>query len=197
RCRSRRTSSSWGCRISRAMWNATPSCCGRAHGWIFRCAMPPAGARCSPSRRGFRASRRSRRPCASGRASNNGARLAEAPAQSGPREPNRARNARPMKTPALGPPLVFPLLLGRSGRAQRLTVALRGLDAGETLLDGLLHLLEGADLDLAHALAGDAELAGEILERDRVVAQAACLEDAALALVEHAERLAQGREAVA
>src|SRR5690606_15328397 len=85
----------------------------------------------------------------------------------------------------------------RSGRAQRLTVALRGLDAGETLLDGLLHLLEGADLDLAHALAGDAELAGEILERDRVVAQAACLEDAALALVEHAERLAQRREAVA
>jgi hypothetical protein len=56
------------------------------------------------------------------------------------------------------------------------------LDRGDAGLHRLLHLLEGAHLDLAHALARDAELARQVLERDRVVGQPARLEDAALAL---------------
>src|SRR5260370_4663052 len=56
-------------------------------------------------------------------------------------------------------------------------------------LHGPLHLLEGAHLDLAHALARDAELHREILERHRIIFELACLEDAPLALAEHGERL--------
>ena len=65
---------------------------------------------------------------------------------------------------------------------------LRLLDRGDAGFHRLLHLLEGAHLDLAHALARDAELARQVLERDRVVGQPARLEDAPLALVEHVER---------
>src|SRR2546428_13489447 len=67
----------------------------------------------------------------------------------------------------------------------------RQLHRRDPALHRLLHLLEGAHLDLAHALARDAEFVGEILERDRVVGEAPRLEDAALALVEHGERLAE------
>src|SRR5476651_2253441 len=65
---------------------------------------------------------------------------------------------------------------------------LRLLQSSDTILHRLLHLLEGAHLDLAHALARDAEFGCQILERDRIVRQAARLEDALLAFVEHVER---------
>src|SRR6201993_5535293 len=54
-----------------------------------------------------------------------------------------------------------------------------------------LHLLEGAHLDLTHALARDAELHRQILERHRIIGELACFEDAPLALAEHGERLAK------
>ena len=60
----------------------------------------------------------------------------------------------------------------------------------------LLHLLEGAHLDLARSLARDAELVGELRERERVLGQAPPLEDAPLALVEHGERIGQRLAAV-
>src|SRR6185369_849341 len=64
----------------------------------------------------------------------------------------------------------------------------RLLHGGDAALDRLLHLLERANFDLTHALARDAELGGQLLERDWIVGQAARLEDAPLALVEHVER---------
>ena len=39
----------------------------------------------------------------------------------------------------------------------------------DRVLDRLLHLLEGAHLDLADALARHAELVGKLFERDRLV----------------------------
>ena len=57
----------------------------------------------------------------------------------------------------------------------RLAGKLRQRDAG---LHRSLHLLEGAHLDLAHPLARDAELLGELFERHRVIGEAPCLEDA-------------------
>ncbi len=56
-------------------------------------------------------------------------------------------------------------------------------------LDGLLHLLEGPDLDLADALARDAELGRKVLERHRILGEAAGLEDAPLAIVQRLERV--------
>ena len=67
---------------------------------------------------------------------------------------------------------------------------------GDAVLHRLLHLVEGAHLDLAHALARDAKLGGEVLERDRVIDQPPRLEDAPLALVEHVERIGQRLAAV-
>src|ERR1039457_2095550 len=61
---------------------------------------------------------------------------------------------------------------------------LRLLQSSDTILHRLLHLLEGAHLDLAHALARDAEFGCQILERDRIVRETARLEDAPLALLE-------------
>src|SRR5689334_14111320 len=55
-------------------------------------------------------------------------------------------------------------------------------------LHGLLELLEGAHLDLAHPLAGDAVLLRQLLERGRVVPQAALDQDVALALVQCLQR---------
>src|SRR5260370_35070726 len=46
--------------------------------------------------------------------------------------------------------------------------------------------------DLAHALARDAELVGELLERDRFFGEPARLEDAPLPLVERGERRGEG-----
>jgi hypothetical protein len=50
-------------------------------------------------------------------------------------------------------------------------------------LDGLLQFLEGADLDLPDALAGDAVLLLQVLERGRVLLEAPLGQDVALALV--------------
>ena len=68
--------------------------------------------------------------------------------------------------------------------------------ACDTILYRLLHLFEGVHLDLAHALARHAVLVGEFIECDRLVGKAPPLEDAALALVQHCERLAQGLAAI-
>src|SRR5260370_39781169 len=51
--------------------------------------------------------------------------------------------------------------------------------------------------DLAHALARDAELIGELLERDRFFGEPARLEDAPLPVVEHGERRGEGLAAAA
>src|SRR3981189_141145 len=64
------------------------------------------------------------------------------------------------------------------------------------VLDCLLHLLEGAHLDLAHALARDTEFLGQLHERDLFLGEPARLEDAPLALVEHGERIGQRLAAV-
>ena len=49
------------------------------------------------------------------------------------------------------------------------------------MLHCVLHLLEGDHLDLAHALARDAEFLGQLRERDLFLGQPARLEDAPLA----------------
>ena len=69
-------------------------------------------------------------------------------------------------------------------------------DPGDAVLDCLLHLLERAHLDLAHAFARDAEFAPQVFEGDRLIRQAARLEDAPLAVIEHVEGFAQGLAAV-
>src|SRR5215469_10222131 len=61
------------------------------------------------------------------------------------------------------------------------------LDCGG--FDRFLQLLEGAYLDLAHALARDAVLLREIFESGRVVAQPAFGQDMTLAVVEMGHRL--------
>src|SRR5258708_34504822 len=66
----------------------------------------------------------------------------------------------------------------------------------DAVLHRLLHLLEGTRAYLAHALARDAELVGELLERDRFFGEPACLEDAPLSIVERAEGLAERLPAV-
>src|SRR2546430_12693635 len=72
----------------------------------------------------------------------------------------------------------------------------RGFHRCDAVLHRVLHLLERAHLDLAHALARDAEFFGELLERDRILGEPARLEDAPLAVVEHAQRLAERLAAV-
>ena len=64
----------------------------------------------------------------------------------------------------------------------------RGIHPGDAVLDRLLHLLERAHVNLAHALARDAELVGEFRKCDRVLSEPAPFEDAAFAIVEHRER---------
>src|SRR6476661_9958590 len=61
----------------------------------------------------------------------------------------------------------------------------------DAVLYCVLDLLEGAHLDLAHALARDAEFLGQLRERDLFLGEPARLEDAPLALVEHGERIGQ------
>src|SRR4029453_5024827 len=65
----------------------------------------------------------------------------------------------------------------------------RGPHRRGAVLHCVLHLLEGAPLDLAHALARDTEFLGQLHERDLFLGEPACLEDAPLALVEHGERV--------
>src|SRR3989442_10526174 len=67
----------------------------------------------------------------------------------------------------------------------------RGPHRRDAVLHCVLHLLEGAHLDLAHALAADAEFLGQLRERDLFLGEPTRLEDAPLALVEHGERIGQ------
>src|SRR4029078_11123477 len=56
------------------------------------------------------------------------------------------------------------------------------------LLHRILHLLEGANLDLANSLAGDAELGGQLFQRERILGETARLEHSPLALVQALQR---------
>src|SRR5580704_3401413 len=89
-------------------------------------------------------------------------------------------------------------LVARYVQARENSVHRRGRSRGlgifhmrDRVLDRLLHLLEGAHLDLADALARHAELIGELFQGDRIVGETPRLEDATLAIVEHRERFAQ------
>src|SRR5712671_3329572 len=73
----------------------------------------------------------------------------------------------------------------------------RSFHHSDAVLHRLLHLLEGTRAYLAHALARDAKLVGELLERDRFVGEPARLEDAPLPVVEHGERRGEGLAAAA
>jgi hypothetical protein len=67
----------------------------------------------------------------------------------------------------------------------------RGPRRRDAVLHCVLDLLEGAHLDLAHALAAEAEFLGQLRKRDLFFGEPARLEDAPLALVEHGERIGQ------
>src|ERR1700722_10750779 len=82
-------------------------------------------------------------------------------------------------------------LTARHRRQRRRQAISRRLRLGDPGLDRLLHLLESAHLDLPHALTRYVEFGRELLERNRVVSQAAGLEDPPLAGIEHAQRAAQ------
>src|SRR6516165_7989690 len=69
----------------------------------------------------------------------------------------------------------------------------RPVDLDRERVQLLLQLLLGADLELASALAAEAEVLAELLERHRPIAHDALLDDVALALVEARERLADAR----
>src|ERR1700680_4599844 len=57
----------------------------------------------------------------------------------------------------------------------------RGRHRRDALIHCVLHLLEGPHLDLAHALARDAEFLGQLLERDRLLREPARRAEAAFA----------------
>jgi hypothetical protein len=65
---------------------------------------------------------------------------------------------------------------------------LRPLHGSNPTPDEILYFLEDANLDLPHALIGDAELLGQVFERNRLVDEMAGLENTAFAIVEHDER---------
>src|SRR5260370_14411115 len=72
----------------------------------------------------------------------------------------------------------------------------RGPYRGDVVLHRLLQLLEGDNLDLAHALQAEAEFLRQLRKRDLFLGDPARLEDAPLALVEHGERIGQRLAAV-
>src|SRR5712675_2251688 len=88
---------------------------------------------------------------------------------------------------ATRPPSVSPT----TGEGWKLTHLQRrqGRQRRDALNHCILHLREGAHLDLAYALARDAEFLGQLHERDLFLSKQARLEDAPLALVEHRERV--------
>src|SRR5258706_8269918 len=67
----------------------------------------------------------------------------------------------------------------------------RGRHRRDAVLHCVLHLLEGAHLDLAHALARDTEFLGQLHERDLFLGEPTRFEGAPLALVEHGEHIGQ------
>jgi hypothetical protein len=60
----------------------------------------------------------------------------------------------------------------------------------------VLHFLEGAYFNLAHTLARNAELVGDLFKRDWVLGEPARFENAPFAIVEHAERRGERLAAV-
>jgi hypothetical protein len=79
-----------------------------------------------------------------------------------------------------------------SGRARKAEAGQRSvlapLHGGNPTPDEILYFLEGAHFDLAHALVGDAELLGQVFERNGLVGEMTGLENAARAIIEHDER---------
>src|SRR5258708_9976526 len=73
----------------------------------------------------------------------------------------------------------------------------RSFHHSDAVLHRLLHLFEGTHAYLAHALARDAELIGELPERDRFFGEPARLEDAPLPVVEPGECRGEGLAAAA
>ena len=69
----------------------------------------------------------------------------------------------------------------------------RSFHRREAVPHRFLHLLEGAHLDLARSLARDAELVGELREREPVLGQAPPLEDALTVLNERERRIFEAR----
>src|SRR5260370_18640720 len=114
-------------------------------------------------------------------------RRARARSAPGERRPLASFGCRKTYPIATRPSLVSPT----TGEGWKLTHLQRRRDAHRrgAVLDCLLHLLEGAHLDLAHALARDAEFLGQFHERDLFLGEPTRFEDAPLALVEHCERI--------
>src|SRR5713226_403570 len=79
-------------------------------------------------------------------------------------------------------------LLHRQGR--------RSFGRGDAVPHRLLHLLERVHVDLAHALARDAELVGKFRECDRLLGEPTRFKDPPLAIVEHGERRGERLAAV-
>src|ERR1700737_3046160 len=116
-------------------------------------------------------------------------RRASARSAPGERRPSRVVRLSKKRTIATRPSSVSPT----PGEGWKLThlQRRRGGHRRDAMLHCVLHLLEGADLDLAHALARDAEFLGQLHQRDLFLGEPARLEDAPLALVEHGERTGQ------
>src|SRR5262249_22716423 len=72
----------------------------------------------------------------------------------------------------------------------------RSFHHGDAVPHSPLHLLEGTHAYLAHALARDAELVGQLAERDRFFGEPTRLEDASLPVVERGERRGERLAAV-
>src|SRR6185312_703931 len=64
----------------------------------------------------------------------------------------------------------------------------RFLHRSHTAFDRLLHFLESAHLDLAHAFARNAKFRCKIFERDWIIRQTSCFKDAPLAFIENVKR---------
>src|ERR1700722_1142512 len=89
----------------------------------------------------------------------------------------------PTKKPALPPAFVSLLEAAKLVRGFQCGLFL----PGDGALHGRLHLLESANLDLAHAFARHIELGSEVFQGHRLFRQTPRLEDAAFARVEHAD----------
>src|ERR1700730_8463809 len=121
-------------------------------------------------------------------------RRARARSAPGERRPLASFGCRKTYPIATRPSLVSPT----TGEGWKLThlQRRRGPHRRDALIHCVLHLLEGAHLDLAHALARDTEFLGQLHERDLFLGEPARLEDAPLALVEHGERIGQRLAAI-
>ena len=82
-------------------------------------------------------------------------------------------------------------VIRREGDAARAALDQERAAVGLLAEEGSAELVEGAVLDLAHALLGDAERYAERFQRLALVLQPPFAHDAKLALVEHAKRGAQ------